>query len=87
MIYPQEGPSVQAYTVRDYRRIEVNLLEIDVTDFTRYDYVVVQDDKGTTVVINCRNILHVMKTEDGKVEVKLPNETITISQEGILITP
>ncbi len=77
--------TVEAYTVRDYRTIEVDVKELDVSDFTRYDYVVIKY-KDTTLVINCREVQHVLATND-KVEVKMKDEKIFISKEGIRITP
>ncbi len=77
--------TVESYVIRDYRRIEVNTEELDVTDFTTHDYVIVTHE-DTTLVINCRNVLHVISS-NGEVEVRLPGETIHISQKGIRITP
>ncbi|AGG36562.1 hypothetical protein SMF1_0015 [Sulfolobales Mexican fusellovirus 1] len=83
--YLPEEVVAEAYVVRDYRRLEVNTLEVDVTDFTRYDYIMISHE-GKTLVINCRNIIHALSTEDGKVEIRLPGETIYISrEEGIRI--
>ncbi len=81
----QDEITVESYVINDYRRIEVTPEELDPIDFTTHDYVVVRN-KDVTVVINCRNVEHVVSS-NGKIEVKLPGETITISEEGILITP